>query len=99
MGEVVTRLIVRKCVACNNKQDRNDLTRVLIEHKTGEYLVNPSNHQFGRSIYVCNSETCLGKIKQHKRYKNITVIATLKVKQNIDNGNWWQNQNLRLSSN
>ncbi len=67
---MTTREIVRKCVACGTKQDRNNLIRILQDYSNNEFIVQPSNQQFGRSIYLCNNAECITKIRKHKKYKD-----------------------------
>ena len=64
--------VMRKCCACGKISDRNNFIRILREHNSGKYLINPNNKQFGRSIYLCKNESCLKTAIKKKRLKNLT---------------------------
>ena len=88
---MVTREIVRKCVACSTKQDRNNLIRVLQDYKTSEFIVEPSNQQFGRSLYLCNKVECVNKLSKHKKYKdkiNFDLLAQINSQKTKHDGRW-----------
>ena len=72
--------VLRKCCACGKITDKNDLIRVLCEHTSGEYIINPNNKQFGRSFYICKSIECLKLAIKKKRLKVLSEeqIETLK---------------------
>ncbi len=88
---MVTKETVRKCVACNTKQDRSIFIRVMQEHQSGEYIVSPSNKQFGRSIYLCNNADCVAKLQKHKKYKdkiNFDLLTQIKAQSTKYDGRW-----------
>ena len=64
--------VMRKCCACGKISDRNDFIRILREHNSGEYIINPNNMQFGRSIYLCKNADCLKIAIKKKRLKNLS---------------------------
>lgn len=63
------KLHERQCVACGVKQDRLSFIRIL-RNAHGNYIVNPSSKEFGRSYYLCPDEKCLTKTTKHNKYKN-----------------------------
>ena len=67
----VPSVILRKCCACQNKFPRENLIRILKEHKTGSIIINPSNTDFGRSTYLCKNEECFKIALKKKRLKNL----------------------------
>ena len=68
----VPSIVLRKCCACGKIIDRNELIRILKEHKTGEIIIAPNNKQFGRSIYLCKNEECLKTAIKKKRLKHLS---------------------------
>ena len=88
---MATREIVRKCVACGTKQDRRNFIRVLQDYKTSEFIIKPSNHEFGRSIYLCNNAACIVKIRKHKKYKdkvNFDLLTQINPEEIKYDGRW-----------
>ena len=68
----VPSVVLRKCCACGKITNRNELIRILKEHKTGEIIISPNNKQFGRSIYLCKNEECLKTAIKKKRLKHLS---------------------------
>ena len=71
---------IRKCVGCQLKYPREQMIRILKKHESQEIILNPSNKDFGRSIYICNNKSCidkaikkgaLGRIVDKKNIENI----------------------------
>ena len=88
---MATRQIVRKCVACSTKEDRNNLIRVLQDHNTNEFIVSPDNHQFGRSLYLCNKLECVTKLSKHKKYKdkiNFDLLTQINSQETKHDSRW-----------
>ena len=71
-GNKKPSVILRKCCACGKVIDRNELIRILKEHKTSEIIIEPNNKQFGRSMYLCKNEECLKLALKKKRFKNFS---------------------------
>ena len=71
-GNKKPSVILRKCCACGKIVDRNELVRILKEHKTSEIIIEPNNKQFGRSMYLCKSEECLKLALKKKRLKSLS---------------------------
>ena len=55
--------VLRRCVACKKLLDRQQLWRVIRDHKDGLVL----NDGMGRSAYLCPNEVCLEEAKKRKR--------------------------------
>ena len=81
--KITSSSIMRKCCACGKVANREDFIRILRNHKTGEYIINPNNKQFGRSIYICKDETCLKTAIKKKRLKFLTDDQLTELKQYI----------------
>ena len=64
--------VMRKCCACGKIADRKDFVRILHDYKTGEYIINPTNFQFGRSIYLCKNSDCLKIAQKKTRLKSLS---------------------------
>ncbi len=58
-----SKIVLRRCVACQKLIDRRQLLRVIRDHKDGIVL----NEGMGRSAYVCLQETCLNEAIRRKR--------------------------------
>ena len=52
------RKFKRKCIACSQYKDKQDLIKIT-KTKDGEIILNPTNFQHGRSIYICKCEECI----------------------------------------
>ena len=68
----VPSVVLRKCCACGKIVNRNELIKILKEHKTGKIIINPNNKQFGRSMYLCKNEECLKTAIKKKRLKHLS---------------------------
>jgi predicted RNA-binding protein YlxR (DUF448 family) len=79
---------VRQCVSCKQKLARINFIRILKEHRSGEYIVNPGNKVFGKSFYICKSQKCIGDLEKNKRYKDKINIE--EIKELISNGSEWK---------
>ena len=61
--------IKRKCQACNQIFDRNNLIK--ITKLENEMLkINPSSTELGRSMYLCKNKDCILFAIKKKRIKN-----------------------------
>ena len=60
------RKFKRKCVACSQYKDKQDLIKIT-KTKDGEVILNPSSLQHGRSVYICNNEECLNLAIKNKK--------------------------------
>ena len=57
------RPVLRRCVACRQLLDRQQLWRVIRDHQDGVRL----DRGMGRSAYLCPTETCLDEARRRKR--------------------------------
>ncbi|WP_115019618.1 YlxR family protein [Synechococcus sp. UW140] len=74
------RPVLRRCVACRELLDRQQLWRVIRDHREGVLL----DRGMGRSAYLCPTEACLDEARRRKRLNKAlrcqvpdSVIATL----------------------
>ena len=66
----------RKCMACNVKNNKYDLIRIVKTSK-GEILIDKTGKLEGRGAYICNDIECLEKVIKSNRIAKI-------LKSNID---------------
>ena len=76
--------VMRKCCACGKIADRSEFVRILREHSSGEYIINPDNYQFGRSIYLCKNEECFKTAVKKKRFKTFTDGLLESIKEEVN---------------
>ena len=57
------RPVLRRCVTCRQLLDRQQLWRVIRDHKEGVVL----DEGMGRSAYLCPNEACLEEALRRKR--------------------------------
>lgn len=56
----------RKCVACGCFKEKSDLIKIT-KTSNGEVVLNPTNFEHGRSIYICKNQECVNfAIKKKK---------------------------------
>ncbi len=74
------RPVLRRCVACRELLDRQQLWRVIRDPQDGVLL----DRGMGRSAYLCPTEACLDEARRRKRLNKAlrcqvpdTVITTL----------------------
>lgn len=88
----------RKCMACNSKQDKYSLIRI-VKNKNGEILIDETGKLDGRGAYICNNIKCLEKvIKTNRVGKMLKSNIDKKIYEDIrgviiDNGKDNQNNN------
>lgn len=56
----------RMCMGCNNKTDKNNLIRIVL-NKDGEITIDKTGKLSGRGAYICDSLQCLEKIIKTKK--------------------------------
>ena len=76
------RKFLRQCAVCKAYKEKKDLIRITKDFKTGIIKINDNSEVKGRSIYLCNNETCLENALKKKK-----IEASLKTKltENIKN--------------
>ena len=57
----------RKCISCGEFKDKQNLIKIT-KTSTGEIILNPTNFQHGRSVYLCKSQECLDIAIKNKRF-------------------------------
>ena len=72
----VKQVPLRQCISCRTQLPRTSLLRLTKLFNTNLVVMTPTEHQFGRSVYVCKLPACINKaIKEKKinkmlRYKH-----------------------------
>ena len=57
----------RKCIACGEFKEKNELIKITKEYQSGNIVVQPDSKTFGRSAYVCINEQCIeNALKKNK---------------------------------
>ena len=68
----------RKCIACGEIKNREELIKITKEHISGNVVIMPNSKIFGRSVYLCYNENCINvafkKNKLNKVLKTNTDI-------------------------
>lgn len=68
----------RKCVACGEFKQRENLIRITKKHDDGQLVINPNSKIFGRSAYLCYNQSCIeSAFKKSKLNKALKTNATL----------------------
>ena len=60
----------RKCMACNIKNDKYNLIRI-VKMQNGEILIDKTGKLNGRGAYICNDTKCLEKVIKTNRIDKI----------------------------
>ena len=63
----------RRCVACNEKKEKNELLRI-VRTPEKKIEVDTSGKKNGRGAYICKREECLNKIIKTKKLEKIFEI-------------------------
>ncbi len=61
---------LRKCMACNEQKEKNELLRI-VKSKEGVIEVDLTGKKNGRGAYICKNEECLNKVIKSKRLEKI----------------------------
>lgn len=56
----VKKIPQRKCIACNDRNDKKGLIRI-VKNKDGEIFLDPTSKANGRGAYICKDIECLEK--------------------------------------
>ena len=56
-----TKTPLRKCLACNQQKEKNELIRV-VKNKDGDIFLDFNGKANGRGAYICKDIVCLDKI-------------------------------------
>lgn len=60
----------RKCMACNTKNDKYNLIRI-VRMQNGEIHIDKTGKLNGRGAYICKNIKCLEKVIKSNRISNI----------------------------
>ena len=63
----------RKCISCGEFKDKQDLIKIT-KTSEGEIILNPTNFQHGRSVYLCKSQECLNIAIKNKRFAKMLKV-------------------------
>lgn len=77
--------LIRQCISCRKQLSREGFVRITKTYNlaTGldKVVINPNKHQFGRSVYVCKSESCIKlALKGEKKGKKIEKMLRVSTK-------------------
>ena len=77
--------LVRQCISCRKQLSREEFVRITRTYNlaTGldKVVINPTKHQFGRSAYVCKSDSCIRlALKGEKKGKKIEKMLKISTK-------------------
>ena len=71
----------RRCIACWQEKDRDDLIKITSDYATNEVIINPNSLTFGRSVYICYNETCIDTaLKKNKIAKHLKTQVPSELK-------------------
>lgn len=77
--------IVRKCIGCNEKHNREEMFRLLKHHISGELILSPTNKDFGRSVYICKNKSCIDNaFKKGKMNRYIKQNRSMELKAELE---------------
>ena len=69
---------IRKCIGCQKYFDRAQMFRILKNYKNNDIILNPTNIDFGRSVYICKNNECV-----ENAFKKGSIGRSLK-RRNLD---------------
>ncbi len=52
-------MVERKCIACGEIKNRDNLIKITRENSRGDVVINPDSKIFGRSAYLCYNKSCV----------------------------------------
>lgn len=67
------RIVQRMCMGCNEKKDKRDLIRVVL-NKNGDITIDKTGKLEGRGAYICDNIDCLEKVIKTKRLERVLNI-------------------------
>ncbi len=79
-------MTARKCVACGEIKDTEDLIKVTKQSSTGDVIINHDTKIFGRSAYLCYNISCIETaFKKNKLQKALRTALPEDLKGKIIN--------------
>lgn len=67
---VVKKKPARRCVACNEQKEKNELLRI-VRTPEKNIEIDLTGKKNGRGAYICKNEECLKRLVKSKRLENI----------------------------
>lgn len=64
------KIVQRTCMGCNNKKDKRELIRIVI-NKQGNISIDKTGKLEGRGAYICDNIECLDKVIKTKRLERV----------------------------
>ncbi len=65
-------MVERRCIACWQVKNRDDLIKITADSKNSNVVINPDSLTFGRSVYLCYNEACIEvAFKKNKLVKHL----------------------------
>ena len=61
----------RKCAACGEIKNREEMIKITKEHTSGNVLIQPDSKTFGRSVYLCYNRECINMAFKKNRLNKI----------------------------
>ncbi|CEN76061.1 nucleic acid-binding protein [[Clostridium] sordellii] len=61
----VKKVPQRKCIACQDKDNKKELIRI-VKNKEGQIFLDKTGRANGRGAYICDSKSCLEKAIKSK---------------------------------
>ena len=75
---------IRKCIACNEQKNVEDLIKITFNKTRNEIRVMPDSHFFGRSSYICYNRECVeNAFKKGKLFKTLRTKPDENLKEKI----------------
>jgi predicted RNA-binding protein YlxR (DUF448 family) len=67
------KIPARRCVACNEQKEKNNLLRI-VRTPEGNIEIDQTGKKNGRGAYICKNIDCLNKVIKSKRLeKNLDI--------------------------
>lgn len=60
------KVIQRTCIGCNEKKDKRELVRIVL-NKAGNIFIDNTGKSEGRGAYLCNNKECIEKAVKSRR--------------------------------
>lgn len=67
----------RTCIACRKKGPKEEFIRIVAD-ETGACMVDSTQKQNARGVYICNKHECIERILKMKDISKILKIKTTK---------------------
>ncbi len=64
-------MVVRRCAGCGRYRNRKRMIKITRENALGDFVINPDNKIFGRSVYLCYNNSCIENVFRKDRISKI----------------------------